>query len=669
LGGHGPAPVRAQAPATDGATALGVADTQRIPLLEIAIAEPGPVELALPPALAPWLIDDRLLIEDPTGDRTFAKVQLAHHGAPIWIGGEVVSATRDPGGQRIVVDLGARSIEAHDRLRIALGERISVTDIVLEASADRVDWKRLTRGSLFAAGSSGDMRIEEIRYAPTSARYLRLTWPVDAPAPAWRAIEARTLDGDGPEARSLTWHTMTPKHKSERPSLTSFWLLRLPPTGQTNASLDLEWTSDAALTNARLHTLQADRSRPLAAAVGKESLTLDGLSLTAGTRDLRLDLSSADGRSPQLSDATLFGDARVVRWVARVAGRHRIAVSLDEPESWENVDMDPPSAGDFRAVEGGRMLAPVRLVLPAALRPAGVASPDQEPTQHWDLAGDSEIAPGTLVALSLPPAVGDLRDPGSRLRLLSGDRQLPYAVDRTGSGDLWLAGQWSPVTGAEGAEGAGSSRSAQGVAQSSIELPLPAGWPRQRGLELELLATEGPFERSVTLSVEDGAAPIGAQARKVLERFTWRCPAPRELACMHRIRLPALRQAGTADTLRLTFDDGDNPPLDDVELRLWADLTRLVFVWPDAVGSSSPRLSLAAYAPPLAAPRYDLAPLLARWGAMAADDLDLRLVDDSSEPDEDGPPTWLLAVALAAATLALLWVLARVMREDGANGG
>jgi hypothetical protein len=122
-----------------------------------------------------------------------------------------------------------------------------------------------------------------------------------------------------------------------------------------------------------------------------------------------------------------------------------------------------------------------------------------------------------------------------------------------------------------------------------------------------------------------------------------------------------------ADTLRLTFDDGDNPPLRDVELHLWAPATRLVFVWPDSVGSNSPTLSLAAYDPPLAAPRYDTAPLLTRWATLAADDLDLQLVAEASEQSDNGAPTWLLAMALAAATLALLWVLARVMREGGAT--
>ena len=636
------APARAQGPS-------GALAGPHVALMTVEVAEPGPVEVQVPVEVAPWVVDGRLLVEDPTGGLAWLRPAMAPRGAS-WVEGQLEALSEADGELRIVVDLG-QATPRHDRLRIELEQPAAIPGLRLEASPEGQAWRTVAEGALMAAGDQGALRLSELSYLPTSDRFLRLSWPEDAPTPTWRTLQAHVVEEQPSQSLRL----------DPRPLLDTAvdglggdeglgsWLLPVP-WGSRPLRLELRWAGAGEATAVRVY--RADRGHWELAAVSRavDGAFVDPLDLD-GARFLRVDLRQEGGRRPSLEQATMQTDARVLRWQAARAGRHRVLASLEAAARIEGISPAVDVAPGRATKAQGRANPSTHLVLPKAIRPRGAPAPDRPPIARWPIHVTQPVAPGTLVALALPSTAPDLlarRD--ASLRLLQEGAQLPFVIDPRRP-PLRLAvdrHEPSPVE----AETRGGRN---GSGHSEIVVEIPAA--RRSQLQLELFSDEGPFERRGTISTVDPRAPIGAGDRRTLDRFTWRCPAPGLLRCTMATGLVVPPEGRGADPLVLTFEDGDDPPLSHVESWLWAADAALVFVMPE----DSSGLSLAAYEPQLAPPGYDLMPLLERWSHVAKpiEGLSAEAADEAS-PGE--VPPWLLVLVLLVATAALLWVLARTVR-------
>jgi hypothetical protein len=208
----------------------------------------------------------------------------------------------------------------------------------------------------------------------------------------------------------------------------------------------------------------------------------------------------------------------------------------------------------------------------------------------WRLAAPS-ARPGTLVRLELPPLVyGAARADLGNLRLLSGDRQIPFQ-------------RWSPPDPALAAsgrdlrlQGSGGRRSAE----SAVELHLPEpGLPLS---QIELSAPAAPLRRPTALRyLEPASTPareVRRRGRPVIVHDTWECRPQPPLPCRGLLPLPGRAPS----VVEVSFHDGDNPPLAGLGADLWRRRDVLLFVWPDTEDA----VRLVAGPETLEAPSYDL---------------------------------------------------------------
>jgi hypothetical protein len=335
------------------------------------------------------------------------------------------------------------------------------------------------------------------------------------------------------------------------------------------------------------------------------------------------------------------------------AGRKELARSPKTPVPaqetvWVNPGPEeehPPPPLPRPAVEPGNTLGETRFAI------------------SWKIAAP-EARPGSLVRLEVPAAVyGPARPDLADLRLAVGGRQIPYL-------------RWTPPTPLLVRETSAQpvrslDRRGQGGA-SRIDLDLP-----QTGLPLTqmmLTARPMPLRRGLTLQYLEPARPGASAGERVAARTLWQCASRPPLPCRNLLNVSGGDAGGARDgrdardsrdaraprLLTLRFEDGDNPPLGNLDLSVWRRDDVLVFVWPEH-GAENGGVRLLAGARELEAPDYDLAALgdqlLSRpWRPAEID----TGVGEAPVPRWT---RWVMPLTLGLATLLLFFLLRRVLKS------
>ena len=539
------------------------------------------------------------------------------------------------GGWRLTIDAG-EGAPAHEQLIFDLDRRTAAPAVRLEGSTDRRAWQPLAEGDLFRLGE-GDAGLERtaLSYPPTSVRYLRLAWPKAAGFPEVKGVELEL--SAGPSIALASGEATC--ERGGNGSLAC--RVELPAPGTALRRIELGLTGAGAV-GYLLEAPDGGRFSVIAQGVWQRPnaqgrpetrhlLNLDA-GVTAGDF-LRLALYAA-GTPPELSGVRLEIAPREVAFRAESAGRYTLTYGAGAgtlPEREEGTETNPAvlAAGPERA----RPAPP----LPQAAGPGAPLSLEAFGSS-WEVAAPGASA-GDVVRLDLPDGVyaaarADLGD----LRLATGTRQIPY-VRWSAPEPVRAAVAWGMRAEAERRRG-----------WSRVELDLPAA--RAPWTQVSIATPGGPLRRRVEVLAVRPRNPEPSGRETTIAETLWECnPAP-PLPC--RALLPI--EGPGASRIAVSFDDGDNAPLSEVELAVWRRRDALVFVWP----GGSTKVRLLAGAEGTAAPDYDLAALSGELLGRPWQAGELAPV----VRDEPRGLRFLLPVVLGLAGLGLLFLLRRILAAE-----
>ncbi len=520
-------------------------------------------------------------------------------------------------GWQIVIDLGA-SPPLHSRLHFELRSIELANRCLLEGSFDRQGWEQLTEGSLFRIGGFEGGSRATLDYPEGRWRYLRLHWPRSAGLPEVRQLGVSTTARLREVEIEPTDCSLLADGRSR------CWLA--VPHGLDQLHLEVDddgrygyWVSffgENSVPGSRHGWFEG--SQLALAPTTEESDGLDSL---------RIDIWSAAGPGPRVLGAQARFRPTAVVFRAATAGRYQLVSGGLEPSQTRGAG--PAEAASAAWLESGQ-----ESLAPWPRLPPTVVEPRVELAQGWSHRWRIEAPaahPDELVELSLPSQVLALISDLGELRLKAGGQQIPYTRP--------LARRWRSAALHTGLTPSGS-------APSFLDLELS----RSPTAFLELFSRQTLFDKTLhgTLS-DDLSAARQSPRRPAFQSTRWRCQALRPAGCARRLQMTS----EGFDKLRLEFEDGDNPALDEVSVERWQLDTRLVFVWP-----AGGEVSLVRYAE-ASEPQYDLQELA-------------RVVDERprapamlglSEPAASDRWHWLLPASYSAAALVLLWLLRRLLRE------
>ena len=576
----------------------------------IEVETAGPVKVELHGRAAERALVDLELIA-PDGSLVASQLH-ANHGDPPW----PVTVTRVSSRAdfyRVELDAGAAP-PPHQGLRFGLA-RESAAGVLLEGSADGKTWRELTRDSLFRLGSDASLQNFLLDYPPSTDRYLRLDWPSTAGLPELSRA-------------TLVLAETTP----EKVAITT--ACEAGATGAFSCRLDLP----AACGTLEI-ALRAQNSP-----IGYRLWRADGggwSSIRGGERrghgPIRLHLGGGGAHllrlespaTPVLESAWCEQEKPWLTFDAAVPGTYTLSYGrLHKPELLPQSSTSTASGNPLLLGPEKAQPAPS---WPAAAKPGTLLAGDVVRSWPVEVAADAE---GRLVRLPLPPELGNKPD----LRLAAGNFQLPFVAETTDSPELLLRQLLRPVA------------APNGYSRFEVRIAGNLGDPTAaspQGGDL-LLFAHGPFERQLRF-VRREKGPPGQLDREITvgPSTLWRCASSGVRSCDLRIPL------ATINTLSIEVDDGDNLPLEKLELELWAPRQVLYFVHP---GGPLELRELAGQK----APRYDFeefAPLLLRQEATPA-----RLGPQPATPPAADAPRYLLIAVIALAALALLAVLGRILK-------
>jgi hypothetical protein len=534
-----------------------------------------------------------------------------------------VKVTRvEPNGKGWLVELDAGlAPPRHDRLRFALAKETAAADVLLEGGGDRDGggWRELARGSLFRLGSGDSLQNFELSYQPTEVRLLRLSWPREAGLPELVAAEIAEAPGE-----------------DERYPV---------PIECKAAGKVVDCFVDAPAGCRSLEVALAPREAPLGYRLfcdcsgwrlfsegerrqhGRLSFAIPG----GGAGRLRLNSEIP----PEVEGASCRQRRNRLVFEAETAGAYRLVYGRTTPLERRAETARSPEPARVAAATLGPEVEGKAPAWPAAAAPGAPLKGRFE--RSWPIERSSSR--GQLLALTLTGEVAGLAGGAvSGLRIDSGGVQLPYVHGPAAYPEKLLAATLRP-TPVEGSPG-----------RSRIEIAAP-----ENGHRLELLLfADGPFARQVNFIRHRAARRPGREAPPAATSTPWSCPASLARGCLLQT---LLYYSEEPPDLIVEFLDGDNPPLPEVAVELWTERTVLYFV--DPGGPLALRWDGA-----LGEPAYDLAglePLLVRGEAAAA-----ALGPELPRQGAAEAPRWLLLAAIAVAAVALLAVLARVLRQGPA---
>lgn len=582
---------------------------------------------------------------------------------PVWQGGRMLAVAATDTTSGFEVDLG--SVTQSDRLRLEGMPAPFLKRLRLEGSGDRERWTLLVPdGTLFDLPDEG-LRMTELEYPAGPYRYLRVTWDDRAsavvPAPSAASVRVTTAVATPTVLRA-------PLQFARRPSEPGKSRFRLTLPGPRLPIVALELTvgggnllREARVTEARLANAGEVAPAPLGRATLRRAVrgTLTAAALRIpidAPTEATIDLVVDDGDNPPLeltAVTALFATQPYIYFESDSAQRLTARFGL------------PGVAAPRYDLEAMREAAPALAMAEArwgALRDQGEARVER-PAASGAGAG-APIDPGTfryarpisaagsgLATLALDTAVlahstlADLRIVGP------GGEQLPYLLERL---DEPYTVELAPLA-RTGRDGDGPRAAAAGT-RSYYRLRLPyAQLPAAR---LVLRTESRVFDRRV--AVEIVREPAEGRRDRRVERVadaTWRHADPETPPPALTLALPSLDVAEAV----VVVDEGDNRALPLERPTLLLPAYRLRYFRDTSVVAS-----LVYGRADLGAPRYDIALLAPRLLGAAAEEVTMGPERQAPPAAADVLPTWIFWGVLAGAVLALLLLIARLVRQSDA---
>lgn len=516
-------------------------------------------------------------------------------------------------GWQVELDAGS-SPPWHDRLRFSLARETAAQGVLLEGSSEGKSWQELARSDLFRLGSGASLQGFLLHYESSNARYLRLAWPQAAGLPELLETAVLPVEKELAQVKIETSCHAGAGHLDCRVELpTTCRALRVTLASRPEALGFAFWRAEAG----EWQDLGGGERR----SQGELRLGVP----EGGAYRLRLE--GAGAAPPTLLAATCQERRPWLSFEAETPGTYHLTYGrLLAPELRLGTDQDAREEDPAQPA-----LLPLGPEIGAAAAPwpraAAPGTPlEGEFAEGWPV--ETSAGKGQLVQLPLPGNVLNTSFPAANgLRLDAAGAQLPYLAEVVPAPELLLAQVARPVQ--------------QEGRKSRFELHVPEG---TRDAELFLFA-HGPFERTLRFTRREPAAPGRAEKEiEIAPRTSWTCSGGHARSCQLHVSL------GAAADFAVEIDDGDNPPLPELEAELWTRRQVLYFVHPggNLVLRASSKLS---------APHYDfaaLAPYLVRQEASPATLGPALPVEAPAEA-----PRWVLMLVLGLAALALLAVLAR----------
>ena len=526
----------------------------------------------------------------------------------------------------------------------------------LEGSGDRSHWTLLIPdATLFDLPNDG-LALTTLDFAPGSYRYLRLRWDDRSSARMAqpRRVEARVASATRGPAPLQT--AVTVQRRPSEPGKSRF-RIRLPGAHLPIIAIELSVGGGNVLRAARITEGRLDGSTVVPTELGTATLrrsVRDGLAAAAlripiaPPSEAQLELAVDDGNNPPLDVtgatavfATLpfvFFESNGEPLVARYGNDRLAAPKYDLEAERDRV----PSLNLATASWGPpRDVGPAAADSAASMPTAGGAI---DPRSFRYVRTIPSGAAG-LTTLPLDAAVlahGSLAD----VRIATDDgHQVPFLVERLDEPLSVALPSLTRLT---------SGRDPASRSRYRIQLPY-AGLP---GSRLVIHTDARVFDREVVLamtpSTEDDAR---ARAGPItLASTTWRHADPELPPPALTLESPPLRVA----ELSLVIDEGDNAPLPLRDATLLLPAYRLRFF-----RDGHTPLTLLYGRTDLGAPRYDLALLAPRL--LGAPAQEIFPGPERGATDVTGvTPTIVFWCALALAVLALLVLIARLLRPGGA---
>lgn len=524
---------------------------------------------------------------------------------------EVKAVKEHESGWQIDLDLGAEP-PRHTRLTFALVQLTSAA-VELLASSDGQQFRQLAQGDLFRLGLDDTLESFALDYPATNDRFLRLEWPRSGEFPELQRVAVARL-GPALEEKSLELDC------HQGPSFLDC-TTRLGLTASGVERLDLAWSTrqdfGIRILQARAGVWQL---RSETTFVGQELVQIP---VELSAPDLRLQIFSV-GAVPR---ATALVRRPNLVWIAPGPGTYRVRFGASQPFA----------AGSMTFFEAQRHELALPALrdkgawppLPERLTAAAAGLPDISAIARH--AVTSSAQPSEVVRLVLPPDLPLLTGlrighDGKQLPFVFRDLDVPITLERR-------AARPQPMP-----EQSGASFFRVDTAVNDVRVFLQA---------------RGPFERSVEVfQLDDRGERL--PARSAFSSFPWTCAGTASLPCQIEV---GSFERGAWD---FVIHDGDDRPLETVEVLIERQVKALDFVWPKTPEKEVTLFHDAAWP----APTYDLEAL--------AEILALRqprpaaLGNEIALPPVVDLPSWLLPTVICAVALALLALLARLLRQPAA---
>ncbi len=541
-----------------------------------------------------------------------------------------------------------------DRVRITGLPAPFLKRVQIEGSGDRAHWTLLVPdGTLFDLPKDG-LELMGLDLPTGSYRYLRLTWDDRASRrmPLPRQVEVRVASATRGPAPLRT--AVNVERRPSEPGKSRF-RIRLPGAHLPIVAIELTVGGGNVLRTARITEGRLEGSTVVPTELGTATLrrsVRDGVAAAelripiVPPSESQLELAVDDGNNPPLDVtgataifATLpfiffestgdtltarFGDERLA------APRYDLEAERDRVPSLVLATAHWGASRERAVAAGGGSVA-----MPTA---GATIDPQQFRYQRSIPSGTPGLATLPLDAAAL--AHGSLAD----VRIATADgHQVPFLVERLAEPLAVRLPAPERVT---------SGRDPSTRSRYRIRLPY-AGLPASR---LVVQTDSRVFDREVELQMLPSAAddPRARSGPVTIAAAAWRNADPELPAAALSMDVPALRVA----ELSLVIDEGDNAPLPLRDATLLLPAYRLRFF-----RDGTTPLTLLYGRSDLSAPRYDLALLAPRLLGAPAQDVTASAERETSNVT-GVTPTIVFWCALALAVLALVVLIARLLRPD-----
>jgi len=524
----------------------------------------------------------------------------------------------------------------------------------------------VTEGTLFDLPEEGLARTE-VAFPEGEHRFLRLVWN-DARSgrvPLPPLVEAR-LSGTGGRPEPLREPVEFENRESEPGR--SRLRLKLAAAGLPIAAIEVGVASGNVLRDARILESRLSGGRLVPFELGASTLRRaerEGaaaaemtIRLALRPAEAELELVIEDAGNPPLEVTSITALFEGLPWIyfespdgspltARF-GADRLPAPRYDLEALRPAVMRGAGPSPSSASWGDRR--PVAAVAGPVATSAGAPSGSALDLAGFRVSRPVPQGPAGLTALRLDAAVLSVSPHLADVRIATADgRQVPYLLETLGEP---LVLKLPAPQGAKDPRPRSGPGEAGRLSFHRIELP----FERLPSSRLELVSTARVFTRRVGVLRERlGGRPETAGTFAEVAWGAWESADPERKAPALLIELPA----GEGRELFVSIDDGDNAPVPLVRASLLLPAHRLRFVRQEGVS-----LSLVYGQAGLAPPRYDLELLAPRLlGAPAIESTLSPVAPETVEPEKKAGPK-LFWAALVGAVVALLVLVARLLRRD-----